>query len=148
MTDLTVEDYSEKCIVVRGNTQSHSVQLKALGGKFAPYLRNGGPGWIFPKRGEDDVLAYVSSGVSPNPEDKGDVIDQIEELFARMTTKERLRFISRVTLLAINKNEPEPKPRGKFKPKSFAKKKNKNDDEVVIVSDDDEDEQPRKRLLG
>ena len=48
MADLTVEDYSEKSIVVRGDTKEHKDALKQLGGKWNSRLRDGA-GWIFSK---------------------------------------------------------------------------------------------------
>ena len=47
MSKLYLEEYSEKAIVVRGETKSCSEDLKTLGGKYNPKLRGGG-GWIFP----------------------------------------------------------------------------------------------------
>jgi hypothetical protein len=61
MTDLTVEDYSEKSIVVRGETREHKDALKSLGGKWNARLRDGG-GWIFSKKCEANVMEYVASG--------------------------------------------------------------------------------------
>ena len=51
---LTVADYSEKAIVVRGDTRPLAGMLKELGGRFNARLQ-GGAGWIFSKRMEDKV---------------------------------------------------------------------------------------------
>lgn len=67
MDDLTVEDYSEKSIVVRGDTRPHKDKLKMLGGKWNPGLRDGG-GWIFSKRFEVNVMEYISSGKITAPD--------------------------------------------------------------------------------
>jgi len=69
MTDLTVEEYSEKALVVRGETQEHKEQLKELGGKWNARLRGGG-GWIFSKKKEADVMEYISSGNITAPDTK------------------------------------------------------------------------------
>jgi hypothetical protein len=47
MSQLTIEQYSEKAIVIRGNSQPYLESLKKLGGKWNSNLKGGG-GWIFP----------------------------------------------------------------------------------------------------
>jgi hypothetical protein len=47
MSTITVEQYSEKAIVVRGNTIVYKDKLLAIGGKWNKMLK-GGEGWIFP----------------------------------------------------------------------------------------------------
>lgn len=69
MTDLSIEDYSEKAIVVRGDTRPHKDALKSLGGKWNSRLRDG-PGWIFSKKLEDKVAAYVISGEAPEQKER------------------------------------------------------------------------------
>ena len=46
-SSVTVEQYTEKSIVVRGNTIPYKNKLLSLGGKWNKMLR-GGEGWIFP----------------------------------------------------------------------------------------------------
>lgn len=43
---LTMAQYSERALVVRGDTKPLKDKLKSLGGKFNPNLK-GGAGWIF-----------------------------------------------------------------------------------------------------
>lgn len=62
--ELTIEQYSEKAIVVRGNTQKFKENLKELGGKWNAGLRGGG-GWIFPnskKQKVEELNTKISSG--------------------------------------------------------------------------------------
>lgn len=60
--DFEIEDYSERSIVVRGkDTKTHSTELKELGGKWNPNLRNGG-GWIFSKKKEEAVAQFQKTG--------------------------------------------------------------------------------------
>lgn len=66
-TELVLEDYSEKAIVVRGDTKTHKDALVKLGGKWNAGLRGGG-GWIFPKKKEADVSEYVLTGKMTKPE--------------------------------------------------------------------------------
>ena len=47
MSSITVEQYSEKAIVVRGNTIPYKEKLLSVGGKWNKMLK-GGEGWIFP----------------------------------------------------------------------------------------------------
>ncbi len=47
MSTITVEQYSEKAIVVRGNTVPYKDKLLSIGGKWNKMLK-GGEGWIFP----------------------------------------------------------------------------------------------------
>jgi hypothetical protein len=47
MSSVTVEQYTEKSIVVRGDTIPYKNKLLSLGGKWNKMLR-GGEGWIFP----------------------------------------------------------------------------------------------------
>lgn len=48
MTELIITQYSEKAIVVRGDTKKFENDLTNIGGKWNPSLKNGGAGWIFP----------------------------------------------------------------------------------------------------
>lgn len=144
MTDLSVEDYSEKCIVVRGDTKPHKDQLKQLGGKWNSRLRDG-PGWIFPKRIEDDVLAFVESGNVPDDESKTDIIGQLEKMFSYMDTNSKLQFVARVATLA-NAKKVKKKPVRKTKSK-FRKPKYESDEDVIVESSEEEEIPRRKRLL-
>jgi len=53
-SDLTIQDYSEKAIVLRGDTKPIKDQLKELGGSFNFKLK-GGAGWIFSKKRESEI---------------------------------------------------------------------------------------------
>ena len=50
-TGLRIEEYSEKAIVVLGDTKPVAETLKSLGGKFNARLKCGA-GWIFSKKAE------------------------------------------------------------------------------------------------
>jgi hypothetical protein len=60
-TDLTIEDYTGKSVVVQGDTRKYKEDLKKLGGKYNGRLKNG-PGWIFPKTSESDILLFMKNG--------------------------------------------------------------------------------------
>jgi hypothetical protein len=59
--DISLEEYSERSIVVRGDTRKYKEDLKKLGGKYNARL-SGEPGWIFSKRQQADVEKFISSG--------------------------------------------------------------------------------------
>lgn len=56
---LEIAEYSEKSIVVTGDTKLLRTQLKKMGGKFNRNLKCGA-GWIFSKKVKDDVEHLVS----------------------------------------------------------------------------------------
>ena len=62
MSDIYYEDYSEKSIVVLGETKPHKDALKSMGGRFNGRLRDGKVGWIFSKKSEEAVKDYVENG--------------------------------------------------------------------------------------
>lgn len=112
MTDLSCEDYSDKAIVVRGDTKDHKEDLKKLGGKFNANLRDG-PGWIFSKKNEDIVLGYIVSGrvvggeekkqqkivpktTSQNLRGSTEILLAIESCVKTMNPQERLTFLTSV----------------------------------------------------
>ncbi len=69
--DLEMIEYSEKSIAVFGDTKSIKEELKALGGKFNPALKNNGEkraGWIFPKKQADKVRALLAPAACVDPE--------------------------------------------------------------------------------
>lgn len=55
--DVRIVDYSEKAIAVYGDTRQIKDELKELGGRFNPRLKDG-PGWIFPK-GKRDAVSFL-----------------------------------------------------------------------------------------
>jgi hypothetical protein len=61
---LTLEDYSEKSFVVRGNTMQYQDDLNQLGGKCNSRLRDG-EGWIFSKTKKDMVTTWIETGTIP-----------------------------------------------------------------------------------
>lgn len=71
-TNLRIEEYSKKSIVVYGETKPFASIFKKHGGYYNPYLSSG-PGWIFSKRREEEIRQLISNlskreatGLSPN----------------------------------------------------------------------------------
>jgi hypothetical protein len=65
MTHLNMSEYSIKSVVVRGDTKNHRQELKKLGGRFNPCLKNPTgvgklPGWIFSKKNILLIESYIS----------------------------------------------------------------------------------------
>lgn len=61
MSDLIIEDYSEKSIVLRGEkTKEMKEILVVKGGKYNSNLRCG-PGWIFPKTKEKIIKDFIKN---------------------------------------------------------------------------------------
>lgn len=64
------EDYSEKCFVLRGDTQPAKEDIKAMGGKFNARLTDGSTGekfagWVFPHSMSDTVQTWLDTGSLP-----------------------------------------------------------------------------------
>jgi hypothetical protein len=142
MTDLSCTDYSEKAIVVRGNTKEYKDQLKSLGGKFNANLRDGA-GWIFPKKDEDKVLSFVMNGKvekTVKPEIKNnDVLKTVEQSISKMTLKERLSFIREVARLADTCFEKVEHKTNTLEKPSVVKTNSKTSVELTPVSFNSED---------
>ena len=59
--DIFLEEYTDRSIVVRGETRQYKEDLKKLGGKYNSRLR-GEPGWIFPKSKQNDIVKFMKEG--------------------------------------------------------------------------------------
>ena len=59
--DISLEEYTDRSIVVRGETRQYKEDLKKLGGKYNSRLR-GEPGWIFPKSKQNDIVKFMKEG--------------------------------------------------------------------------------------
>ena len=70
---LEIVDYSEKAIVVFGDTKAIKEQLKELGGRFNPALNHNGEkraGWIFSKKKADKVRELLAPAKSEKEADE------------------------------------------------------------------------------
>lgn len=78
ITDLTVESYSEKAFVIRGETKKYKEQLIDLGGKYNSRLK-GGPGYIFPNVDFEKINKFIKEGVNEinSTEDLNKKLDDI-----------------------------------------------------------------------
>lgn len=112
MTDLTVEEYSDKAIVVRGNTKPHKENLVRLGGKWNSALKQGGPGWIFSKKGEEAVVKYIETGTVKKTESKfsGDILQSVETYMKSLTSEQRCDFLNKVSQIGMKLSNDELPP--------------------------------------
>ncbi|MFK5969044.1 MAG: hypothetical protein QM487_02835 [Candidatus Marithrix sp.] len=58
---LTLNKYSDKSVVVRGDTEMYEHELSSLHGKLNSKLKNGGPGWIFSLLNLNQLESFVNS---------------------------------------------------------------------------------------
>lgn len=63
--DIKIEEYTDRSIVVNGETRKYKEDLKKLGGKYNGNLKNG-PGWVFPKSAENSVKTFIKEGSHPS----------------------------------------------------------------------------------
>ncbi len=115
---LIIESYSDKAIVVRGETKLYKEHLKKLGGLFNDKLK-GGPGWIYSnsKRSsiedfnnqikEGKVEQLNSSSQSSFQQQKTSTFSHTTDNHQYVSIKEYLGLLSRVERLeqiVANKN--------------------------------------------
>jgi hypothetical protein len=111
MSNLTCVDYSEKAIVVRGETKECKEQLKKLGGIYNARLKDG-PGWIFSKKSEDKVLSFIASGkVSDDEWEKikptetpisQDILPLIDNHIKTLDLKQRLELLAHISKMCLS----------------------------------------------
>jgi hypothetical protein len=56
--DINLEQYSEKCFILTGNTIKHKQDIKELGGKWNPSLK----AWIFPNMKREVIDKWLETG--------------------------------------------------------------------------------------
>lgn len=61
MTEIYIENYTEKSFVVLGDTRPHKENIKKLGGKWNSRLKDNKMGWIFPMSKRDSVEKYINT---------------------------------------------------------------------------------------
>lgn len=61
MTEIYIENYTEKSFVVLGDTRPHKENIKKLGGKWNSRLKDNKMGWIFPMSKKDSVEKYKNT---------------------------------------------------------------------------------------
>lgn len=164
--DISVEEYTDRSVVVRGETRQYKEDLKKLGGKYNSRLR-GEPGWIFPKSKQDDILNFMKEGKrlvsekeaqegedrtlkweskrnidkktysSSSSNDNAVLIDMIEKL------TQRIDLMDKKLSILMTANNIKDTVSKQVSHKKVIKKK----DEQLSSNESSEEETPRKRLL-
>lgn len=170
MSTITVEQYSEKAIVVRGNTVPYKDKLLSIGGKWNKMLK-GGEGWIFPLTKKHVVEKMLSEPPSVHDNDnesnndvdnssvkKKDYVARTSRVNSNMssseivlTKKEYLHLISRIERLEqlvgdnnISSNSSSTKQKNIPPPLSSI---NDNDICDPEYMDEPEEREPIQRLM-
>ena len=152
---LTLENYSAKCIVVRGDTETYKSELKDLGGKWAPNLKVGGAGWIFPMTKKEKVSHFIHTtnrktpprssktkkkskrNVSSSKESKMENrVEKLYNSYLNLTKDEQIQFLSNLALYRLkSKDQPKSKPKNRKMKKKVISDIDSDSD---IVDDSDE----------
>jgi hypothetical protein len=173
MSSITIEQYSEKAIVVRGNTIPYKDKLLSIGGKWNKMLK-GGEGWIFPLTKKPIVEKTLSEPPSTVPIDNEDnsVNENKESSYKKytknsssnsvsssevvLTKKEYLHLISRIERLEqmiLNKNNEQEietnviEKRKKSKTSSLPLLSSIDEDNLPEPEEDDEEEREQVQPL-
>jgi hypothetical protein len=156
MSSITIEQYSEKAIVVRGNTIPYKDKLLSIGGKWNKMLK-GGEGWIFPLTKKPIVEKTLSEPPSTVPNDSEDnsVNENKESSYKKytrssssssgsseviLTKKEYLHLISRIERLEqmiLHKNNEQ-----EIETNVIEKNRKKSKTSLPLLSSIDEDNLP------
>ena len=97
--EFVISDYSEKSLKVEGEaTKSFIPEWKSVGGRFNRNLK-GGPGWIFPKTKETELLNIIekirNGDTAPSDPIKSStkgLIDKISRDMQNLSPEDRLEM--------------------------------------------------------
>ena len=143
-TKITIQDYSEKSFVVRGDTTPHKDTLKDLGGKWNSRLTDKETGdkfgaWLFWSDKRDEIEKWLQNGCPVGEKSKEDIRNQpfsrneaVQVSLKDMT--ELLKKIDNLTKMVENLQKSQ---------NTLQKKEIIEDDE----EDDEETKTPPRRLL-
>jgi hypothetical protein len=54
-----VDNYTEICFILTGNTKPYKDKIKELGGSWNPKLKDGKMGWVFPEKKREEVQNWL-----------------------------------------------------------------------------------------
>jgi len=165
--DIFIEQYTERSIVVRGDTRKYKEDLKKLGGKYNSRL-NGEPGWIFPKSKNSVISGFIFDGkrlvteeeitagekrtVNWSNKDQDNKVSNDDYMKSILYKLEKLEIAIGLLLTEDQKNELMVNISEKKSKNVFKSSKTKNnilkEKEIVFDCDSGEDKiTPRRRLL-
>ena len=127
MTEIHIENYTEKSFVVLGDTKPHKDNIKKLGGKWNSRLRDNKMGWIFPMSKKESVEEYISDFK------KTGELKQIQGTSGNFQRTDLSDILKRLERLEME-----------VKQLRIEKEKHTNDDSK---NNDDLEEKPKRRLL-
>jgi hypothetical protein len=150
--DIFTEKYSEKSVVVRGDTRKYKEDLKKLGGKYNGRLR-GGPGWIFSSK-ESSIIEFIENGKrlvtdaeAKEGERKTNNRGEFKQTYTSRSTRVKIDpTLSEYTTLVnmmIELTKKVDKIGNILKESGL----NSGDGNIEIVIESEDDERPVKRLL-
>ena len=91
MTEIYIENYTEKSFVVLGDTRPHKENIKKLGGKWNSRLKDNKMGWIFPMSKKDYVEKYINDF-----KQIGDIPEVKESQMVSMSQKDLENILKRL----------------------------------------------------
>ena len=127
MTEIHIENYTEKSFVVLGDIKPHKDNIKKLGGKWNNRLRDNKMGWIFPMSKKESVEEYISDFK------KTGELKQIQGTSGNFQRTDLSDILKRLERLEME-----------VKQLRMEKEKHTNDDSK---NNDDLEEKPKRRLL-
>ena len=153
MSSICIEQYTEKSIVVRGDTVPYTEKLLSIGGKFNKMLK-GGEGWIFPLTKKQVVEKTISEVlvVEDNIQKEDKIIkkritsssNSSSEVI--LTKNEYLHLVSRIEKLEKLIVQVYP-IETKSKKDTLPLLSNINIDDIQDDNEDDEDEREKIKPL-
>ena len=147
--NIIIEQYSEKAIAAKGNTQLYKEKLKEMGGKWNSGLK-GGAGWIFPNSKRpllEELQRQISSGsVKAVPVEKKESASSSSGSVVSGSKYEQPQFISMKTYLEMLSRIE--RLEAIVSQIDFVKGSNKGKEEVKIdiVEDDSEEEEKEEKI--
>lgn len=140
---ISIQDYTDKSFVVRGDTTAYKDTLKDMGGKWNSRLTDKDTGdkfgaWLFWTEKRGDIEKWLKSGCSTNEKKQEDIYRQ--SLFRNETASVSFRDFQKLEQKIDNLTKMV---------ETLLKTQNTPDQEEIIEDDDDEETKtPPRRLLG
>lgn len=144
---ITIENYTERSLVVRGDTKEFKEALIELGGKYNAFLndKNGGkaPGWIFPLTKKpilEELQTKISNGkIVPTVVSSGSSSLPTTKSQKEMTWEMYLSLVSRVERLEAELSQLKQN-------KGVVEVSHKRENENVSEEEEEEEEVPSRLL--
>jgi hypothetical protein len=117
---VSIEDYSEKCILLKGETKVFKKHIMDIGGKWNGTLK----GWVFPKT-KKDIVKELTDKINNGKIEP--VIEDSEKFF--ISKEQYLALVSRVEWLENKLGRQETESKSKKNVSKTTKKQSKKDSE-------------------